>query len=102
MHSGSRYLSSLLLATAFLVPAVTIGCGGPRYHDPYYNDYHRWNRGERVYYDQWVVQNHRDNRDFRRLNRDEQKQYWDWRHSHHDDHHDHDRDHDRDHDHDRH
>ena len=26
MHSGSRYFSSLLLAAAFFVPAVTTGC----------------------------------------------------------------------------
>jgi len=94
MHSGSRYLSSLLLAAAFLVPAVTTGCATRNYHDPYYNDYHAWDRHERVYYNQWIVENHRDNRDFRKLNKDEQKQYWDWRHSHHDDH-DHDHDHDR-------
>ena len=33
-----RYFSSLLLAAAFLVPAVTMGCGGRTYHDSYYND----------------------------------------------------------------
>jgi hypothetical protein len=86
MHCGSRYLSSLLLAAAFLAPAVTIGCGGPRYrvYDQYHNDYHRWDNHETVYYHQWVVENHRDDRDFRKLNKDDQKQYWDWRHNHHD------------------
>lgn len=83
MHSGSRFFSSLLLAAAFLVPAVTMGCGGRTYHDSYYNDTHRWNHGERVYYNQWVVETHRDNRDFRHLDRDQQKQYWEWRHNHH-------------------
>ena len=96
MHCGHRYLSSLLLAAAFLAPAATTGCATRRYHDPYYNDYHRWDRHENVYYHQWIVENHRDNRSFRKLKEDDQKQYWEWRHSHHDDHdHDHDRDHDR-------
>jgi hypothetical protein len=93
-----RYLSSLLLAAAFFVPAVTTGCATRTYrvYDPYYNDYHRWDRPETVYYHQWTVENHREDRDFRRLNHDEQKEYWNWRHSHHNDHdHDHDRDHDR-------
>ncbi len=27
-------------------------------------------------------ENHQENKDFRKLNKDEQKQYWDWRHSH--------------------
>jgi hypothetical protein len=86
MHCASRYLGSLLLAAAFLAPAVTTGCGGHSYrvYDPYHNDYHRWDSHETVYYNQWTTDNHRDNRDFRKLNKDDQKQYWDWRHSHHD------------------
>jgi|SRR5437588_6130330 len=94
MHYGYRRLSSLLLAAAFLAPAITTGCATRtyRYYDPYYHDYHRWDDHERVYYHQWVVENHHEDRDFRRLNRDEQKEYWTWRHKH-----DHDHDHDRDH-----
>ena len=89
MRCGYRYLSSLLLAVAFLAPALTTGCGGRGYrvYDPYYNDYHRWNGHETVYYNQWVTENHRENRDFRQLNHDDQKQYWTLRHGH-DDHHD--------------
>ncbi len=82
MQPRSRYLSSLLLAAAFFAPAVTIGCAH-RYQDSYYNDYHRWDRDEKVYYNQWVIEAHRDHRDFRHLNNDEQKQYWEWRHNHH-------------------
>ena len=96
MPSGYRYVSSLLLAAAFLAPALTTGCATRTYrtYDPYYNDYHRWDNHETVYYHQWVVENHRDDRDYRKLNRNQQKEYWTWRHSHHDDH-DHDHDHDR-------
>jgi hypothetical protein len=94
MTSGYRGVSSLLLAIAFLVPAMTTACATRGYQDPYYNDYHRWDRHETVYYRQWTNENHRDYRDFRRLNHDEQKEYWTWRHGHHDDHdHDHDHDH---------
>lgn len=92
MPYGSRHLGSLLLAVAFLAPAMTTACATRtyRYYDPYYNDYHRWDDHEGVYYHQWIVENHREDRDFRKLNRDEQKEYWTWRHNHHDD-----RDHDR-------
>jgi hypothetical protein len=85
MHCASRYLSSLLLVTAFLAPAVTTGCANRSYrvYDPYHNDYHRWDHHEAVYYHQWVTENHREDRDFRKLNKDDQKQYWDWRHNHH-------------------
>jgi hypothetical protein len=50
MPSGYRYLSSLLLAAAFLAPAVTTGCATRTYraYDPYYHDYHRWDNHETV------------------------------------------------------
>jgi hypothetical protein len=69
----------------------TVGCTH-HYHDFYHNDYHRWDTNERVYYNQWVVENHRNtHRDYRHLSREDQKRCWDWRHNH-------DRNHDRDHD----
>ena len=64
---------------------ITTGCaehGYYRVYDPYYHDYHRWDDHETVYYNQWARENHHENKDFRKLNKDEQKQYWDWRHSH--------------------
>jgi hypothetical protein len=99
MNRGSR-LSSLLLATALASSVAGLACNHHAYrtYDPYYTDYHRWDRNEVVYYNQWTVQTHRDpHRDFRRLPPSEQKEYWTWRHNHGD----HDRDRDRDHDHDR-
>jgi hypothetical protein len=41
MTSEYRGVSSLLLAIAFLVPAMTTACATRGYQDPYYNDYHR-------------------------------------------------------------
>jgi hypothetical protein len=79
-------LTSLLATCAVGLAVATSGCGGSvrvrTYDDPYYHDRHRWDDHETVYYNQWTTETHRDNRDFRKLNHDEQKQYWDWRHSH--------------------
>jgi len=89
MKTGSRLISSLLLSAVFLLPLIGAGCSGRvtyRAYDPYYHDYHRWDDHEQVYYRQWVVENHKPDRDFRKLDRDDQKQYWDWRHSHEDHH----------------
>ncbi|MGC2182543.1 MAG: hypothetical protein WA637_04605 [Terriglobales bacterium] len=99
MHGRYRYLSSMLLAVAFLASALTTGCATRSYrvYDPYHNEYHRWDDSERIYYHQWVVENHYDGRDYRRLDRGQQRAYWEWRNNHHDKH-DHDHDHDRDHD----
>jgi hypothetical protein len=36
-----------------------------------------------VYYQTWAHETHRDpDRDFRRIPPEEQKEYWNWRHSH--------------------
>jgi hypothetical protein len=56
-----------------------------RVYDPAYEDYHVWDSNEGVYYQRWEVETRRDHRDFHRRNSDEQKEYWSWRHNHHDD-----------------
>ena len=112
MRQGKRMVGSLLLSAAFLLPLATVGCAEHHYYrayDPDDNQYHQWDNREQGYYRQWTVETHRDaDRDYRRLSKDEQKQYWEWRKDHGD--HDRDRDdrrrdrdhdHDHDHDHDR-
>jgi hypothetical protein len=76
---GSRFLGSLLLGFAMLLPLATAGCA---HH--YYGTY---GPGEDVYYNQWVVENHRDAHvDYHHLSKEDQKHYWDWRHNHAHDH----------------
>lgn len=102
MHSGRRLLTSLLLTSALSVPVLTTACAHHyRTYDTGYGDYHTWNSNETVYYNQWETQNHYDHREFKERDRDQQKQYYDWRHqhdnaSHDNDHHDNDH-HDNDH-----
>ena len=102
--STPKHLSAVLLLAAFAVPLASIGCAEHthyyRTYDPYRNDYHTWSPDEDAYYHQWYGANYHDQyRDYRKLNKDEQKRYWEWRHS---QDHDRDRDHDRDHDRDKH
>jgi len=96
MSRGSHTISSLLLGAALASSLAGLACAEHHYYrvyDPYYTDYHVWNDVEVVYYRRWCDETHRDHdRDFRRLSRDEQKEYWTWRHNHGD----RDRDHDRD------
>lgn len=92
MASRLGLVGKIAAGGALSLAFLATGCAH-RYYDPYYNDYHTWNSGERVYYNQWVTENHMDpHRDYRHLSKEDQKRYWDWRHQH-----DHDRDHDRDH-----
>jgi hypothetical protein len=87
MRLLSKYLSSALLAAVLISPAMITGCSarvstGYRVHDGYYNDDHLWNNDEIIYYNRWEGDTHRDHRDFRRRSRDEQNDYFKWRHDH--------------------
>ncbi len=87
MSIKSRFLSSCFLAAALASSVLSTACAEHhryyRVYDPYYSDYHVWNNDEVVYYHQWARENHRDeNRDFRKIRPEEQKEYWTWRHSH--------------------
>jgi hypothetical protein len=76
----SRVAAAIALAASLTGCAARVGYGYSIY-DPAYGDYHVWNDPEPLYYNQWVTDNHRDWRDFRKLKPEEQRQYWTWRHS---------------------
>jgi hypothetical protein len=83
MTRGHRLSSSILVAVALFSPLVFSGCAvhaSYRTYDPAYQDYHVWDSGEEGYYTRWEAETHRDHRDFRKRNADEQKEYWTWRH----------------------
>ena len=82
--SKSRFVGFALTAAFFLGSLLTSGCvHNNRYYDPSHNDYHTWNSGEVVYYQQWAVETHHDpHRNFNKMNKDEQNDYWNWRHNH--------------------
>jgi len=91
MSLVSHSLRLVLLAGAVAGSLAGIACEHHYYrvYDPYYTDYHTWNRSEDVYYHRWADENHHDtHRDFRKLPPNEQKDYWTCRHNHGD----HDRD----------
>jgi hypothetical protein len=76
-----KNLATILLAAAISAPALTTGCAARvRVYDPYYHDYHNWN-GEVIYYNQREAETHRQHVDFKKRSAEEQKAYWDWRHS---------------------
>ena len=82
MRSVLRKFAPLVFATAIALPVFTAGCAvHARVYDPYYHDYHPWG-GEVVYYNQWEHDTHRDHVEYNKRKADDQKEYWDWRHSH--------------------
>ena len=83
---------SIVIAATMLSPVMITGCAvhagvGYRVYDPYYEDYHVWEGPEIGYYNQWSVETHRPHREFRTIPREEQREYWHWRHDHHPDRH---------------
>jgi len=88
MGLKTRIGGALLLAVA-LAPfsMMMTGCpeGDVRVYDSYHHDYHDWGH-ERVYYDRWERDTHRNHEDFRHRSEADRKDYWDWRHSHPDEH----------------
>lgn len=88
MSYGRRYVSSILLAATLFWSVMFSGCAvraSYRVYDPGHADYHAWDDNEVVYYQRWEGETHRDHREFKKRNSDEQKEYWNWRHNHHDD-----------------
>ena len=88
-----KYISPIVLGIALLAGLAGAGCG-VRYYDADHRDYHRWDRDEdRNYHVYWDDRHHNEPyRDYGKLNADQQRDYWNWRH----DHPDKDRDRDRD------
>lgn len=84
-----HYLNSLALAAALVVPAglavstaqaqVSVGV---RIYDPIHKDYHHWDDREDRAYRSWFVERHENYRDYKRLKKDQQRTYWQWRHDH--------------------
>lgn len=82
-----RAVPHLVLASLLAGPLALVGCASRseyRVYDPDDGTYHNWNNGEGVYYRQWETDTHRSDRDYRKRDQDEQRQYWRWRKNHQD------------------
>ena len=80
-------LSALVLSTTLIGPVVAQAKTPQekRYHDKSGKDYHTWNSNEDRAYRSYVTEQHQQYRDFNRVNRNQQQQYFNWRHQHSDD-----------------
>jgi len=74
-----RVIAVAAIAMGLTGCAASVGYGYNVY-DPYYSDYHVWADPEPLYYNQWIIDNHRPYREFRRLPHEDQRRYWNWRH----------------------
>ena len=82
-----RYLilSALVMSAALVAPVVARAEDNhheKRYYDRNGRDYHTWNNNEDRAYRQYLVEQHRDYREFHGVKRNQQQEYFSWRHTH--------------------
>jgi hypothetical protein len=78
-----RYLNVLLLGAALTAPALMQADPPHRYYDRDRRDYHEWNDNENRAWRHWVTnERHREYHDWNKARRNEQRDYWRWRHEH--------------------
>jgi hypothetical protein len=77
-----RILNSTFLAASLLFTVASSGCAGRvRVYDEYHTDWHNWDHNENLEYRRYHDERHEPFRDYKKLNKDEQKDYWNWRHN---------------------
>jgi hypothetical protein len=89
MHRAHRYIASLFLTAALAVPVAIMAAAEPqnasvqvRIYDRDHKDYHNWDDREDHAYRGYLTEQHQTYRVYSKQNRNTQKQYWMWRHSH--------------------
>jgi hypothetical protein len=83
----NRYFASIVLTAALFAATVGSGCAmrattGVRIYDRDRRDYHNWDDREDRAYRQYLAERRENYREYSRLNRREQNDYWNWRHIH--------------------
>ena len=94
MKQLQRYVGSFLLGASLLAP-LGIKAAGPmpspgadehvrRYYDREHKDWHNWDEHEAAAYRHWWMEERREHeyREYERLERRRQAEYWRWRHEH--------------------
>lgn len=89
-----RTLSTLLIGAVLCGPATFLARADDdhhehdkvkikRYYDADRHDYHEWNEHENRAYRRWMEERReREFRDYVRMKREQQREYWRWRHEH--------------------
>jgi hypothetical protein len=79
-------LSALVLSAALVAPVVARADDRDRHERRYYDrggrDSHRWDSNEDRAYRHYLEEQHREYREFHRVNRGQQQEYFRWRHAH--------------------
>jgi hypothetical protein len=89
MNRKYRYIASLFLSAALVAPVSMMAAPSPqaavsvRIYDRDHKDYHNWDDHENGLWGQFLVERHRRHHEYARASAREQREYWQWRHAHH-------------------
>lgn len=97
MKAAYKYLGFIFLSAALTAPMTILTSAATqddhrdekkqeRVYDRSHKDYHNWDDNEDRFYRQYLGDQHKDYREYSKLNRNQQAGYWNWRHSHPDSH----------------
>jgi hypothetical protein len=89
MHRTHRYVASLFLTAALAAPVAIVAAPAPqdagvqvRVYDRDHKDYHNWDDHENHAWGAYLEHNHYHNQEYAHASKKEQREYWNWRHSH--------------------
>lgn len=84
MFFRKQLVTRFMIAVLLAAPVTFGACAGnrieDRVYDPFYGDYHRWNRSELGFYQRWEAEMRRPHVDFGRRPVEDQRAYFAWRH----------------------
>ena len=87
MNSKKLFISSIFLGTALIAPMAITAKAAPqavsvRIYDRNHKDYHNWDDREERSYQTFRVEHPRYQVSYKKAKRNQQSEYWAWRHSH--------------------
>ena len=86
MHKH-QFIGLLVVTATLLAPGLSLAAGAPpavsvRVFDRTHKDYHVWDDNEDKTFRVYLGDQHMKYRRYSRLNRGQQTNYWNWRHTH--------------------
>jgi hypothetical protein len=87
MNRATRIIASLFLSVAFMAPAAILVAEpqtkvSVRVYDSKRKEYHNWDDNENHAWGAYLTTNHQKPHEFKKANKKEQTNYWNWRHDH--------------------
>jgi hypothetical protein len=83
-----KHIPALLFAAVLAAPSLAVAApqdhrpAQKRVYDRDHKDYHVWDSREEQSYRAWANEQHHANLNYAKLKRQQQSEYWAWRHAH--------------------